>query len=98
MLDKTTEPGFMATKLSVESPMPDELIKSGYCCFMFRANIQGKVEASVDSGPWQPCRNLMGYWWLDWECKKAGRHHVVARLQAGAGPAIKTERRMFRVG
>lgn len=82
-------------RLSVESPMPDEKLHGRNCCFMFRAEVEGNVEASVDGGSWTPCRYLMGYWWLDWESKKPGQHRVVARIKAGNGADIRTEPRKF---
>ncbi|MBI4679201.1 MAG: hypothetical protein HY748_16625 [Elusimicrobia bacterium] len=85
------------TMLSVESPMPGERIKAKNCCFMFRAEVEGAVEASIDGGAWRRCRHLMGYWWLDWECKRTGPHRVVARIKTPEGAEFKSGPRRFQV-
>lgn len=87
----------VAALLSIESPMPEERIRAKNCCFMFRAEVDGSVEASIDGGAWKRCRHLMGYWWLDWESKKTGAHRVVARVKTPRGEDLRTEPRRFHL-
>ncbi|MBI5623850.1 MAG: hypothetical protein HY924_08735 [Elusimicrobia bacterium] len=97
MTSEYSPPHAVDTRLSVESPMPEERINARNCCFMFRAEVEGSVEASIDGGTWKPCRYLMGYWWLDWDCKKTGPHRVVARIKTVDGGDIRTEPRRFHL-
>lgn len=69
-------------------------------CYTLRVGAIGdveRVEVAVDEGPWQSCRQAVGYWWYDWADYKGGWHRVVARACAADGRTIESETRKFRV-
>jgi len=68
--------------------------------YTFRIGAVGaieRVELSLNEGPWQPCRNSVGYWWYDWADYAAGRYQAVVKAQAKDGQTFTSEPHKFQV-
>lgn len=68
--------------------------------YTFRVGATGdiaRVEISINAGPWQPCRNSVGYWWYDWSGYTGGRYQAVVRAQAKDGQVFTSEPYKFQV-
>ncbi|HAF96697.1 MAG TPA: hypothetical protein DER10_10265 [Elusimicrobia bacterium] len=68
--------------------------------YTFRIGAVGaieRVELSVNEGPWQPCRNSVGYWWYDWADYAAGRYQAAVRAQTKDGQVFTSEPCKFQV-
>jgi len=55
------------------------------------------VEACVDQGDWQPCREALGLWWFDWKGYDSGEHQLAARLRRRDGSVAASEPRIVFV-
>lgn len=87
-----------AYELGIDFPQRRDLIFSREYTFRIGASsgVSG-VEVSIDEGPWQPCREAVGYWWFDWSNFGQGRHQLVARGARPDGREILTSPRSFEV-
>ena len=68
--------------------------------YTFRIGTLGdiaRVEISINEGPWQACRNSVGYWWYDWADYAAGRYQVAVRTQTKDGQLFTSEPCKFQV-
>lgn len=68
--------------------------------YTFRIGTLGaieRVEISINTGPWQPCRNSVGYWWYDWADYATGRYQAAVRAQTKDGQKFTTEPCKFQV-
>lgn len=68
--------------------------------YTFRVGTIGdiaRVEISLNTGPWQSCRNAVGYWWCDWSDYADGRYQAVVRAQAKNGQIFTSEPCKFQV-
>jgi len=68
--------------------------------YTFRIGAVGaveRVEISLNEGPWQACRNAVGYWWYDWADYAAGRYQAVVKGQTKDGQAFTSEPCKFQV-
>ncbi|HCE97094.1 MAG TPA: hypothetical protein DER10_01205 [Elusimicrobia bacterium] len=68
--------------------------------YTFRIGAVGaieRVELSLNEGPWQPCRNSVGYWWYDWADYAAGRYQAAVRAQTKDGQVFTSEPCKFQV-
>lgn len=68
--------------------------------YTFRVGTAGDiawVEISINEGPWQACRNAVGYWWYDWADYPAGRYQAAVRAQTKEGQVLTSEPRNFQV-
>lgn len=86
-----------ATEVAVDYPREGEKITSPDYAFRVGAGAPGTVEISIDNGEWRPCRQAEGYAWYDWSGYKAGKHQVVARVQAQNGQKATSETCRFLV-
>jgi len=67
--------------------------------YTFRIGTLGaieRVEISLNEGPWQACRNAVGYWWYDWADYAAGRYQAVVKAQTKDGQAFTSELYKFQ--
>jgi hypothetical protein len=51
-----------------------------YAVRVSTAEKTGDIEGSLDGGPYQPCHNSAGYWWLHLHDLSAGAHTITIRL------------------
>lgn len=68
--------------------------------YTFRVGAIGeieRVELSINNGPWQPCRNSVGYWWYDWADYAAGKYQAAVRAQTKDGQTFTSEPCKFQV-
>jgi len=68
--------------------------------YTFRIGTLGdiaRVEISINEGPWQACRNSVGYWWYDWADYAAGRYQAAVRAQTKDGQVFTSEPCKFQV-
>ena len=80
-LGDTVKPGGVCVVL--DHPQQGEKITAPH--YTFRIGTSGdieRVEISLNKGPWQSCRNAVGYWWYDWADYAAGRYQVVVKAQS----------------
>jgi hypothetical protein len=56
-----------------------------------------RVEISINEGPWQACRNAVGYWWYDWADYAAGRYQAAVRAQTKDDQVFTYEPCKFQV-
>lgn len=66
----------------VDHPQQGEKITAPH--YTFRVGTNGdiaRVEISLNAGPWQACRNAVGYWWYDWSGYTSGRYQLTVRAQ-----------------
>ena len=80
-----------------DHPRQNEAVRPGHYAFRIRATNPGTVVVSVDGGPWQACRDAVGYWWYDWAGDGPGKHRVVARVTDAQGSVQISPARAFRV-
>lgn len=76
----TVKPGEVCAVL--DHPQQGEKITAPH--YTFRVGTIGdiaRVEISLDAGPWQACRNAVGYWWYDWSGYTSGRYQLAVRAQ-----------------
>lgn len=74
---------------ALDYPRKNEKITSKH--YTFRISVPGpakNVEVSINQGPWQACRNSVGYWWYDWSQYSPGEHKAVIRAHAPNGEKI----------
>lgn len=79
--------------VTLDYPTPGERVRPGHYAVRVAAKPEVAVEVSVDGGPWQPCREAVGYYWFDWTPSEAGEHTLVARAKNGGPRYAKTEER-----
>jgi len=82
----------------LDHPREGEIITAQY--YTFRVGATGdiaRVEISINAGPWQPCRNSVGYWWYDWAGYAEGRYQAAVRAQAKDGQVFTSEPCKFQV-
>lgn len=68
--------------------------------YTFRVGTIGaieRVEISLNQGPWEPCRNSVGYWWYDWSGYTAGRYQLAVRAQTKDNQEFTSEPCKFQV-
>lgn len=82
-----------APAVLLEYPQAGERVLPGHYAVRVAAKPEVAVEVSVDGGPWQPCREAVGYYWFDWTPSEAGEHTLVARAKNGGPRYAKTEER-----
>ena len=82
-----------APAVVLEYPQAGEAVRTGHYAVRIAAKPEALVELSVDGGPWQPCREAVGYFWFDWTPSEAGRHTLVARSKNGGPRASTSEER-----
>ena len=70
--------------VQLDYPQPGEAVAPGHYAVRVAAAPEVVVEVAVDGGPWQPCREAVGYYWFDWT-PTLGDHTLVARAKNG-GP------------
>ncbi len=88
----------VARRLDFDYPQRRDVILSKEYTFRLGAQAQLKgVEISVDEGPWEPCRQAVGYWWYDWAGYAPGDHQAVARGITPEGKWVSTPPRQFQV-
>lgn len=78
-----------APSVLLEYPQAGEAVRPGHYAVRIAAKPEVSVELSVDGGPWQACREAVGYYWFDWTPSQAGEHTLVARAKNG-GPRYAT--------
>ena len=81
----------------IEYPLEGERVQPGHYAVRIAAGGATEVEISVADGPWQPCRESVGYHWFDWAPAGSGRSALTARARSGKGRWIKTEVRACQV-
>ena len=55
------------------------------------------VDIRLDGSGWQPCRQSLGMWWLDWGAFESGTYSVEARVRLPNGATALAEPRLFYV-
>lgn len=85
-------------KISLDYPQEGERITGSHYSFRIKGiRDVGRIEVSIDSGPWEPCRHASGYWWFDWEGFPEGCHQAVVRGRTKDGRALNSRPRRFAV-
>ena len=82
----------------LDHPQQGEKITAPH--YTFRIGTSGdiaRVEISINKGPWQPCRNSVGYWWYDWSGYMGGRYQAVAKAQTKNDQVFTSEPCKFQV-
>ena len=82
----------------LDHPQQGERITAPH--YTFRVGTSGdiaRVEISINKGPWQPCRNSVGYWWYDWSGYTGGRYQAVVKAQTRADQVFTSEPCKFQV-
>lgn len=74
-----------APAVSLDYPQAGEQVLLGHYAVRVAAKPDVAVEVAVDGGPWQACREAVGYYWFDWSPAAPGEHTLVARAKNG-GP------------
>lgn len=82
-----------APAVTLDYPLPGEQVRPGHYAVRVAAKPEVSVEVSVDGGPWQPCREAVGFYWFDWTPSEAGPHTLVARAKNGSPRFAKSEER-----
>lgn len=82
-----------APAVMLEYPQTGETVRPGHYAVRIAAKPEVCVEVSVDGGPWQPCREAVGYYWYDWTPTEVGEHTLVARAKNGGPRFAKSEER-----
>lgn len=81
--------------IQLDYPQLGETVVSPQYTFRIGAEGAPAVEISINDGPWQPCRESVGFWWYDWRPDASGPCTAVARRADGI-PA-QTAPRRFQV-
>lgn len=92
----TVKPGEVCAML--DHPQQGEKITAPQ--YTFRVGTAGdieRVEISIDEGPWQICRNAVGYWWYDWSGYTSGRYQLAVRAQTKDNREFTSEPCKFQV-
>lgn len=84
-------------KVVLNYPTRNEVVRSPHYAFRVEADVDGRVELSIDEGPWQKCRPSVGYWWFDWRVGTPGVHSARARVVPKDRKELRTRSRRFRV-
>jgi len=82
----------------LDHPQQGEKITAPH--YTFRVGTIGeitRVEISLNTGPWQACRNSVGYWWYDWADYAAGKYQAAVRAQTKDGQVFTSEPCKFQV-
>ena len=82
----------------LDYPQPGEKITVPH--YTFRVGTTGdiaRVEISLNTGPWQACRNAAGYWWYDWSGYTGGRYQLAVRAQTKDSQEFTSEPCKFQV-
>lgn len=85
-------------RATLDHPQQGEKITAPH--YTFRVGTTGdiaRVEISLNDGPWQACRNAVGYWWYDWADYAAGRYQAAARAETKDGQVFTSEPCKFQV-
>lgn len=87
------------TTLSLDYPRRHERIMSSEYSFRISAptNVLN-VSVAIDQGPWQACRQAVGYWWYDWSGYEDGEHEIIARAEMEDDRQINSAPHAFLVG
>lgn len=83
---------------ALDYPKRNEKITSQH--YTFRISVPAparNVEVSINEGPWQPCRNSVGYWWYDWSQYRPGAYKAIARALVDGGKKVTSEPNEFVV-
>jgi len=90
-------PGPTAGAVAVDFPRGGERVASREYSLRISTEATGLVEASIDGGPWRPCRESSGFWWYDWSGYAAGPHCAFARVTLHRRRRLISARRDFVV-
>jgi len=82
-----------APSVLLDYPQSGERVLPGHYAVRVAAKPEVSVEVSVDGGPWQACREAVGYYWFDWSPAAPGAHTLVARAKNGGPRFSKSEER-----
>lgn len=85
-------------RATLDHPQQGENITAPH--YTFRIGAAGdtaRVEISLNDGPWQPCRNSVGYWWYDWSGYAGGRYQAAVRAQTKDNQVFTSEPCKFQV-
>lgn len=80
----------------LDYPQAGETVRPGHYAVRVAAKPELTVEVCVDGGPWQACRESVGYYWYDW-APTPGSHTVVARAKNGGPRWTKSDERSIVV-
>jgi hypothetical protein len=80
--------------IGIDFPQVGEILTSGHYALRVSTSATEGVEVSIDGKEWQPCRECVGFWWLDWSGYGSGVHTVVARITVGKR-TLKSKPRSF---
>lgn len=80
-----------APAVNLDYPQAGEQVLLGHYAVRVAAKPDVTVEVAVDGGPWQPCREAVGYFWFDWSPAAPGEHTLVARAKNGGPRFVKSE-------
>ncbi|MBI4425706.1 MAG: hypothetical protein HY554_18390 [Elusimicrobia bacterium] len=74
------------TSVAVEFPQKGEVVASPQYTIRIAAPLDAqRVELSIDSAPFQPCRQAEGRWWFDWTGIEQGYHAALVRVTLSGG-------------
>ena len=85
--------------VTIDYPSAEETITAD--SYTFRIHVgggHGKVEISIDGGPWTACRRGGDHWWYDWSDFGKGLHTLRARaLEEGQNEGLSAVREFMVV-
>jgi hypothetical protein len=85
-------------EVMIDFPQEGDVVRPGHYAVRVGAAGAGQVQFRVGEGPWQECRESVGYWWFDW-APESGPTRLSARARVGKGRwASASERACVVVG
>lgn len=82
--------------VAVDYPQEGEIVTSASYAIRLTTSASAGVEVSIDGKEFQPARESVGHWWLDWSGYGSGPHALIARITVGKR-ALKSKARSFTV-
>lgn len=78
-------------EVSVDYPLEGEQVLLGHYAVRATAPAASEVEICINERLWEPCRESLGHYWLDWYPDAPGEHRIAARARVGKGRWAKSE-------
>ncbi|MEK6544101.1 MAG: hypothetical protein AABZ44_06685 [Elusimicrobiota bacterium] len=70
--------------VTVDYPQQGDVVARGHYAVRVTSSGAKEAQVSINDGPWQACREAVGYHWFDWQPTLVGRVTIVARARANA--------------
>lgn len=90
---KKTNQEIKEVQVVIDHPAEKEAVSGEEYTFRIKTSDRvTQAEISIDGGPWEACREALGYWWFDWQGVEGGNHQAIARVQWNGQSVVSAPR------